>query len=295
MILITGATGALGAAVADQLLRKIPVSEIAVLVRDGAKAARYRDKGVDVRIASYEDKDALLKAFSGIDTLYFVSGNDIVNRLKQQETVVQAAAEAGIKRVVYTSFQRKNETATSPIALIAAAHLNTEKQLKASGLTYTILQHGLYTDMLPIFLGEQILENTTFYQPAGEGRTAFALRSDLAEAGANVLLGTGHDNKIYMLTGSEAVSYHDIAAALSKISGQEIRYVAADPEAFTETLKKAGVPDEAVAVSVGFGTAISQGEFDQVSTDLETLLGRKPVSVSDYLTSVYARTNAQSN
>lgn len=131
-ILVTGATGGLGSAVVNALLAKTEASNISVLVRDAAKVETLKEKGVSVLVGDYSDFDSLVAAFQGIDKLYFVSGNDIHNRIPQQENVVKAAVAAGVKHVVYTSFQRKNETATSPIAFVAEGHLKTEEWLKAS-------------------------------------------------------------------------------------------------------------------------------------------------------------------
>lgn len=166
-ILITGVTGQLGKAVIHKLLKKIKASDLAVLVRDASKVEDLKVKGVDIRVGDYMNYDSLVKAFSGIDKLYFVSGSDISTRTPQHENIVKAAIEAGVKHVVYTSFQRKNETETSPIALVAEAHLKAEKWLIESGMKYTILQHGLYMDMLPMFIGDKLFETGVIYQSTG--------------------------------------------------------------------------------------------------------------------------------
>lgn len=290
-ILVTGATGHLGKAVAESLLKKSTANHISVLVRDADKAADLKAKGVDVRIGDYNDYSSLLNAFKGIDKLYIVSGNDIANRVKQQDNVVNAAKEASVKHIVYTSFQRRNETDSSPIAFIAKGHLNTEEKLKTSGLTYTILAHGIYADMIPIFAGEQLLQTKTIYLPAGDGKTAYALRTDQAEAGANILLDdTGkYHNQTIELGGSEALSWGQIAAILTDLTGEQISYVAPSVEEFTQTLSKAGVPQEYIGLFAGFSQAAKEGEFDNVTTNLETILGRKPVTVYAYLQSVYQK------
>lgn len=288
-ILVTGATGGLGSAVVNALLAKTEASNIAVLVRDAAKVETLKEKGVSVLVGDYSDFDSLVAAFQGIDKLYFVSGNDIHNRIPQQENVVKAAVAAGVKHVVYTSFQRKNETATSPIAFVAEGHLKTEEWLKASGLTYTILKHGLYTDILPMFVGEQVLETGVIYQPAGDGKTAFALRTDMAEAGANVLTSEGHENKIYDITGAKTYSYQDIANIISEITGKQIVYVSPSVEEFTKTLTEVGVPAEYIGLFAGFSRAIKEGEFDEVSSDLADLLGRTPVDAETFLQGVYGK------
>jgi len=288
-ILVTGATGHLGKAVTEFLLQKTDAENISILVRDAAKAEDFKSKGVEIAVGDYNDHASLLQAFKGIDKLYLVSGTDIANRSAQQENVIKAAKEAGVKHIVYTSVQHKNESENSPIAMIANSHLYTEKVLKESGLTYTLLQHGLYADVIPMFAGEKLLENKTIYLPAGEGKTAFAARIDMAEAGAVVLLDeTGKfDNKYIEIAGSEAVSWNQIAAIISKITGETITYVSPSVADFTATLTQAGVPAEYIGFFTGFGQGASEGEFDTTTGELESILGRKPVTVEEYLGGVY--------
>lgn len=287
MILITGATGHLGKAAVDFLLKKISASEIAVLVRDTSKASDLLAKGVDVRQGDYDDYASLVKAFKGIDKLYLVSGSDIVKRSQQQANAVKAAKEAGVQHVVYTSFQRNNETESSPIALVAKAHIDTEKLLKASGLTYTILKHSLYMDMLPIFIGDKVLQTGTIFQPAGEGKVSFASRLDMAEAAATILTTSGHENKSYEISGNSSYSYNDVAKIITEVSGKKITYVSPSQETFQAELTKAGVPAEYIGLFASFSEAIKQGEFDKPDATLEKLLGRKPTALKEYLKGVY--------
>lgn len=270
------------------LLKKIPASQVAVLVRDPAKAASLKAQGVNIRVGEYDNLDSLVAAFTGIDQLVFVSGNDIVNRATQQANVVTAAIKARVKHILYTSIQRKNETAASPIAFVTKTHLDTEKALKESGITYTILKNTIYADMLPIFIGEKVLETGVIFQPAGEGKTPFALRTDMAEAAANILTGYGHENKVYEITGNQALSYGEIAALISEISGKKVSYVSPGQEVFKKELSAAGVPDQYIGLFAGFGEGIRQGEFDHTDPALENLLGRKPTSVREYLKTIYS-------
>jgi len=287
--MVTGATGPLGAAVVDSLLKKTNAADVAVLVRTPDKAGSLKTKGVEVRVGDYDNYASLVSAFKGIDKLYFVSGNDIARRMSQHEHVVRAAREAGVRHVVYTSIPHGAAWANSPIGFVISSHVGTERLLQDSGLTYTILQHSVYTDMIPVFAGEQLLQTKTIYLPAGDGKVAYAVRTDLAEAGANVLLDrTGkYDNRVIALTGPEAVSLQDAAGSIATATGLNIGYYSPSVEEFKTTLTGAGVPSEIVDVVAGFASSFKAGELDLVSGHLEDILGRKPVKAAQFLVDFY--------
>lgn len=287
MILVTGATGNLGKSTIEFLLKKgLAPNNIAALVRNEDKAIDLKEKGITIRIGDYDNYQQLVEAFSGIDKLLLISGSDILNRLKQQENAVKAAKEAGVKHILYTSFERKNETDTSPIHFVAASHIATEAFIKQSGLVYTIFRNNLYLDILPWFFGENVLETGVFL-PAGETKAALTLREDMAEAIANVLMNEGHENQTYSLSNHENVSMIDIAKSLSEIVGKTITYTNPTTQLYVETLSKANVPSEFIGMFAGFSEAIKQGEFEVSNTDLERLLGRKPITAKQYLATIY--------
>ena len=286
-ILVTGATGQLGQAVVNELLNKINASNISILVRNLAKAEELKAKGVSVIQGDYNDYTSLVAAFRGVDKLYFVSSSDVMNRFAQHQNVVKAAAEAQVGYILYTSAQRKSEDGSSPIALVADAHWKTDNLIKESGLTYTILKNGLYTDILPMFMGDKVIETGTIFLPAGDGKASYASRNDLAAAGAILLTTEGHENKVYEMGGPVAYSFQDIAGMLSELSGKTIQYVSPSAEVFSEQLKSYGLPDEAIQGAATFCVAIAQGEFNFRSTDLETILERKAQTVRDFLKAAY--------
>ncbi|WP_035141324.1 SDR family oxidoreductase [Flavobacterium daejeonense] len=286
-ILITGATGNFGKLTIDFLLKKgIPATAISALVRDESKASDLQEKGISLKKGDYNNYDSLVTAFQGIDKLLLVSGTDLANRSVQQLNAVKAAKEAGVKHIVYTSFERKNETETSPITFLAQSHIDTDKAIKASGIAYTIFRNNLYLEVLPMFMGEKVLE-TGIYFPAGEGKAAYVSRTDLAEAAANVLSSEGHENIEYATNNVKNYSFQEIAETLSKITSKEISYFSPTTDEYAETLKNAGVPGEYIGMFAGFAEAIKQGEFNADTSDLEKLLGRKPVSLNDFLKQVY--------
>ena len=289
MILITGATGNFGSATINFLVEKgIQPHEIKALVRNEASATALLEKGIGIAIGSYDDATSLTKAFTGVDQILLVSGNDIENRLQQHLNVISVAKEVGVKHIVYTSFQRKNETPSSPLWVVAHSHLETEKALKESGLTYTILKNNLYMDFLPGFIGEHVLENKTIYVPAENGTISAVLRSEMAEAAATILSSKGHENKEYDFTNNEALSYSEIAKIISETSGKNIVYVSPSATEYQTTLKGFGLPDEAVGVFTSFAVGQAEGELEKVSTDLENILQRKPVSVRSFLEKTYS-------
>lgn len=287
MILITGASGNYGKSTIDFLLEKgVPSTQIKALVRDESKASHLKSKGLELRFGDYDNYEQLVEAFAGIDKLLLISGSDPFNRAKQHENVINAAKEAGVQHVIYTSFERNNETESSPIWFIASSHIATEKLLISSGLKYTIFRNNLYLDILPWFFGDNVLE-TGIFLPAGDTKAALTLRDDMAEATANVLLSEGHEDKVYAFSNTENVNIQEIAKDLSEVVGKNIPYISPSVEVFTETLTKAQVPNEFIQMFASFTSAIKEGEFEVSTTDLETLLGRKPTTAKEYLASAY--------
>jgi len=286
-MLITGSTGHFGGAVIEFLLQKTDAGSIAALARNESKAEELKDKGIDVRIGDYDDYNSLVKALEGIEKLLFVSGSDVFNREQQHKNMVNAAKEAGVQHIIYTSFERKTESGDGPLGIVAKAHIETDRHIKDSGLTYTILRNNLYADGLPMFFGENVLENG-IYLPAGDGKGAFAVRREMAEVAANVVAGEGHENKEYNVSNTRNYSMNDLASILSDISGREVKYNSPSVDEYKTTTNKAGVPDEAVKFTVMFCEAIKQGEFETSHSDMSTLLGRKPMSMKEFFQATYS-------
>ena len=162
----------------------------------------------------------------------------------------------------------------------------TEKAIKASGISYTLMRNSLYVEVLPMFFGEKVLENGIFF-PAGTGETSFALRAEMAEAAAAILTGEGHENREYLIANTQNETFENAARILSEITGKNIAYLSPTVAAYTDALTKAGVPAPYIGMFAGFSQAIAQGEFETSESDLEQLIGRKPASLRSYLETVY--------
>lgn len=290
MILVTGATGHFGNAAINFLLEKgIKASHISALVRNEQPAHDFKKKGVNVLVGDYDNYTSLVTAFAGVEKLLFVSGNDIMKRTGQHQNVINAAKEAGVKHIIYTSFQRRSESETSPLWIVAHSHIQTEKWLKESGLGYTILRNNLYMDFLPGFIGEKVAETEVIFVPAESGKISAVLRLEMAEAAASILATDGHIGKEYDFTNTKAVSYHDITKIVSEAIGKPITYISPSAEEYGKTLSSYGVPAEIIGIFSSFAVAQAQGELDVESTDLEKLLGRKPTSVLTFISQVYSQ------
>lgn len=285
MILVTGATGQLGTAVMQQLLRNVPAHQIAAFVRDETKAAHLLDEEVTVRVGTYDDEARLVSAMQGIETVLLIAGTDEEKRVQQHQNVVDAAKQVGVQRIAYTS--RALSDPATLVNQLMIAHFQTEDYIKASGLRYTLFQNSLYMDAIPQFVGGDAVFERGINVPAGQGRVALALRSEMGEAIANALAIPGDGNHTYRLTGSESYSFEDVAAALTSLSGKSVVYTPADPGQFKTQLLGRGLPEVVVGRIVGFITDIANGQEASVTDDLETLLGRKPTDLTDGLRSLY--------
>lgn len=290
MILVTGATGHFGKATLQALLAKgIPAQHITALVRNETAATELTAQGLNTAVADYDDYASLVTAFRGIEKLLFISGSDVLKRLSQHENVINAAIDAGVKHIVYTSFQRKDETEASPLWIVAQSHIQTERWLEQSGIAYTILKNNLYMDFLPGFIEENVLESGVLYVPAGQGKVGAVLRSEMAEAAAVILTTANHEGKVYDFTNTKALSYEEIAITIAAVSGKKINYVSPSEVDYKTVLSHHGVPEEAIGIFASFAIAQAKGELDAESQDLVKLLGRPPLPITDFLKQVYGK------
>jgi NAD(P)H dehydrogenase (quinone) len=283
MILVTGATGGLGHETIDALLMTTPATEIAALVRDASKATDLVQRGVDVRQADYFDHPALVQAFQGIEKVLLVSSVAFTDRVSQHRNVIDAAKKAGVKHLFYTSIQRSSNFV---MPQVTESDLATEAYLKASGLAYTILHNGYYFEGLGYLIGTEVPESE-IRVPAGEGKIAFVKRTELAAATAALLTSEGHENQSYTLTGSEAYSFHDVARELSALAGRPITYQSIEPAPYIAQKVAAGFPDFVATFFAQWGAAAEHGMLAVKDDTVERLLGRKSMSLREYLKATY--------
>lgn len=270
---VTGSTGVLGRLVAGLVADAGTPQRL--LVRTPAKAPQL--PGATVRAFSFEDREASLEALAGAATLFMVSAPESERRLEQHRTFIDAASDAGVRHVVYTSFLGAAPDATFTLA---REHHATEECIKASGMQWTFLRDNFYIDFMDALVGD----DGVIRGPAGNGRAALVARADVAAAAAAVVLKPErHRHASYNLTGPESLSMADIAATLSAARGSTVTFHDETlPEAYASR-KKWGAPDWQNDAWVSTYTAIASGELAAVSGDVEKLAGRRPVSLAGFL------------
>ncbi len=281
-IAVTGASGKLGRATLQYLLaRGLAPESIRPIVRDLAKARDLVDSKFDVAYGNYTDPALLEAAFSGVDKLLFISTSALgEERMLHHRNVVRAATGAGVKHIIYTSVVKP-----AAVACFAATpgHFQTEALIRESGIPHTFFRNNLYLDIVPFLFGGALATGTLIHS-GGEGRIGFVAREDIAEALAVVLSSQGHLNREYPITVSRACyGLPEIAAELGRATGRGIHHQPASPQEFRHSLEQASVPPPVVAMSVALGDAVRAGEFDLSSPAFETLLGRPPISLKDFL------------
>jgi NAD(P)H dehydrogenase (quinone) len=273
-IAVTGATGQLGRLVIEKLKNQVSPYDIFALARAPESAG---DLGVRVRQVDYDRPATLGPALTGIDTLLLISGPVPGVRVAQHRNVIGAAKVAGVKRVAYTSALHAD---TSPLD-VAVDHRATEAELKASGLAYTLLRHGWYTENYNNSIAGA-LNGGALLGSAGDGRIASAARPDFAEGAARVLLGRKHEGRTYELAGDEAWTMSELAAEISRQTGRTIPYRDLPPDEYAAVLTRDGIPEPLAQAIVGWDVAAAQGALFDDSHQLSRLIGRPttPLSVS---------------
>ena len=270
---VTGSTGALGGLVARDLAdRGVPLR---LLARSPERVPRLA--GAVPVPADYGDRDAAVRALSGVRTLLMVSGSESADRLAQHRTFVDAAVDAGVEQIVYTSFFGASADCTFTLG---RDHWATEEHIRSRGTAFTFLRDNFYLDFLPLTVGE----DGVIRGPAGTGRVSAVARADVARVAAAVLLDPeSHRAATYHLTGPEALGLTEAAAIIGEATGREVTFHDETIDEAYESRAKWEAPDWQYDAWVSTYTAIAAGEVETVTGDVRRVTGRAPIGLRDLL------------
>ena len=270
---VTGVTGRLGGRVARRLATAGAAQRL--LARDPGRAPRL--PGTSAVRAEFGDKDAVRAALDGVPTVLMVSASETPDRLDRHTAFVDAAVDAGVEHLVYTSFHGAAPDCTFTLG---RDHYATEQHIRSSGLRFTFLRDNLYADFMPALVGE----DGVIRGPADNGRVAAVAQDDIADAATAVLLDPGaHAGVTYSLTGPQALTLDDVAAILTAELGKPVSY---QPETIEEAYASRagyGAPRWQLDAWVSTYTAIAIGEVADVTDDIPTLTGHPATSLTELL------------
>ena len=289
MLLVSGANGNLARSVIKNLLRLTDPGNILVTTRDpnSANAQELAARGVTVRHGDFDAPETLGPAFAGATRALLISTYaDNSERLRQNLAALEAAKAAGVRHVLYTSF-----LAAGPDALAEHSqrvHWPTEQAIAASGLSYTILRHAIYVEILVADL-DDTLASGVLRRCGGSAAATYIARDDLGLSAATVLAGEQHENRVLNETMERSYTGDEVAEAIARCFGNPVRYEAGAAEDWPGYMtEKRGVPPALAASTGGTMRAIEAGQFDLVTGDYRAITGRSPQTLDEFLAGVRA-------
>ena len=272
MYALTGASGHLGRLVLHHLLAQVPANQIIATTRDPQKLADIEAQGVIVREADFSQPETLPEVFAGATRLLIISTDVVGQRVQGHEAAIAGAVAAGVNHIVYTSVPRADPHAQQPIL---AEHGHTEAALTASGIPWTALRNCIYAEVLKNFVS-LMLVNDQLLIPEGTGRHSWILREDCARAAAGALLGKLTVSGPVDTTGSEALSFTEVAQRLSTIASRPITArMLPDDEIIAQVTAK-GVPVGEAKSIVSFASWIAHEASILPTPIVEQASGVKP-------------------
>jgi uncharacterized protein YbjT (DUF2867 family) len=274
VILVTGATGKVGQEVVRQLAAAgVPVR---ALVRDPLRASHIRLPGVQIAVGDLSKPETVDAAMDGVERVFLLSSPD-PDQVNLQSNAIDSARRMGARHVVKVSVAGGPDAGTQ----IGRWHWTTETQLKDSGLEFTILRPASYMQQLILF-APQIAATSSFQLPMGTGAVAVVDTRDVAAVAVRSLTEPGHQQRIYDLTGPEALTFEEMADELSHAAGKKITYVHVPPEFARKQLLQLGLPRWLVEDMIVLSASFREGYGAEVSTAVRDVTHHAPRSFSEF-------------
>ena len=288
-IVITGASGNYGRGLTDLLIEAGRAADLILITRSPDKLADRAAQGCTVRYGDFDKPDTLADAVRDGERMLLISGTRVGARVVQHKAAIDAAAAAGVRHIAYTSFIGIDDPANP--AEVRHDHIETERLIRASGMAWTMLRDAHYADAMILMAGPQVMQSGQWVSNAGEGLEAMVWRDDCIACAAAVLLGEGHEGRVYNVTGPELQTFREVAAIMAEVTGRPVAYVSTTDDEQYAMFDALGIPrrpvdDQSVAGipwnsddMVTFGQAIREGFLAVCSDDVERLTGRPARSV----------------
>lgn len=301
--IVTGVDGQLGGRVAENMLKEVAGDQLIFtcpnldwLATD--KRTKWEGQGVAIRQANYDDVEGMTQAFQGGDRIYVVSAVTIGEiRVQQHKNVVDAAIKAGVGHITYTSFLGASDPAYAHV-YVTPDHTATEAYIRQraeeTGIKYNFMQDNLYLEnYLTTSVMLALLSGNKWYTTAGEGKSTYVPKDDVARLATALLLGKGEDKQTYRACGSDSLAQRDICNYISQLSGIDIEYCPVDADEFFAYLNSMHIPREATGDysqspvpwcgndMVTNEASIAEGLMDVASNDIETITGTAPAKMKD--------------
>ena len=279
-VAITGATGNFGRAVLGQLRPLLPANvRVRACMRDPDRFDQRKTEVDEVCRVDFADPDALAIAFQNVDTLLLVSieGDDDL-RVRLHGQAAAAAARAGVRRIIYTSFF---DVAPESPSVVARVHRLSEEAIRNSGCAYTFLRNGPYVDNIALSIADAAHARGFFRMASGETRMPFIARADLALAAACALTDTPSGNETYRLSGPELLSYQALCDLVGTAVGAPVRHVSMSDGDYRAELDMQGLSPALRDRRIAYVQAMRMGFMTALTEDFQRLVGRAPCAMRE--------------
>ncbi len=292
-IVITGASGQYGRLATDKLIALGRAADLILITRTPDKLADRAGAGCEVRYGDYDKPETLAEAVQGADKMLLISGTRVGARVAQHRAAIDAAAAAGVRHILYTSFVGIDDPANP--AEVRHDHWETEQLIRASGCAWTMLRDAHYADAMIVMAGPGVMAAGEWVSNAGDGREAMVWREDCVDCAVAALTSAGHEGQIYNITGPELQSFAEVTALMVEITGVPLTYRAVGDDEQYAIFDAMGIPRRPVDDAsvngipwnsddmVTFGQAIREGFLEIRTDDVERLTGRKARSVREMI------------
>ena len=273
-ILVTGATGNVGREVIRLLLNQD--CDVYAAVRNTDNAQQMLGSNIHYVSFDFTNPNTWASAFESVNKIFLVRPPALANVRKYIAPALNAAKQVGVQQVVFLSILGADRNRFVP-------HSKIESYIDQLGIPATFLRASFFMQNLNTTHREDIKTRSELFMPPGNGRTSFIDVRDIAAVAVRTLVEDGHIHKAYALTGGEALTYYEVADIFTAVLGKPIRYTNPSLLSFVGQICDRGLPMSFVLVMAAIYTTARLGLAGSITTDVEQLLARPPLTMQQYV------------